>query len=701
MQFLKSQVFSFCSLDLLSFCDKLSLDNIKKKRGKMMKETPNALLWIFQTKDLVKKKYLKDLDFIKNNTSVNYVAISPREGVHLQNLQQCHEVIKEIVEYAHQIGLKICLHLVTAEGFYNALFTTNNHPAVDQVAVFPIPDPKKAQAIVNDIELVADDDGYAEYTYQAIWGRSKIMPIRSEVLKAYSFEKTDEGFYVPDSLQDVTQYVRITNTRTNITEFEIDLGKENKGKNIFVLLAQYYNFTAVSEEWGKLKELIDGYSDIPLDGVVMDEFGYLPLNTNPVCRGEEPPFRGRMYSKQMKQYYKDTLNIDLDRMLFDMRYAPLNDEKVRIRAINKYFEELRHFPLEVEKKVYAYSKKIFGEDIYVSCHNTFHNNLDNDEIWHTACNWWDIPRDFGHTDENIGFPVRWGVMLACKNPIMIDMYYSKNFENHYDHIIEGAPFNCREFHHAYADFYWGSSFTEPEFVEKIKKLDTDVAQLNDFQTVYPKMDLLVVYGAAAQNNWYPDYDARNIWDIDGTLKIMNKCNEMWNAGYRCALVPDYAIEDGRITQKGDKIYFNDYEFSHCLFLYPKYAKKGTYEFLNKCDESGVKIAVVGKNGIDFDGNEVTLTAKNYEEYSLEILGQIGCNKSAIEGGCVYEDGSFALVSKGILDQSVTDFEFVIDGITYRGKHTGILAYRKDKISFATKGSKLFADDVEVELNYMQ
>ena len=41
------------------------------------------------------------------------------------------------------------------------------------------------------------------------------------------------------------------------------------------------------------------------------------------------------------------------------------------------------------------------------------------------------------------------------------------------------------------------------------------------------------------------------------------------------------IEDGRITQKGDKIYFNDYEFSHCLFLYPKYAKKGTYEFLNK------------------------------------------------------------------------------------------------------------------------
>jgi hypothetical protein len=96
---------------------------------------------------------------------------------------------------------------------------------------------------------------------------------------------------------------------------------------------------------------------------------------------------------------------------------------------------LRHFPLEVEKKVYDYSKKVFGDDIYVLCHNTFHNDLENDEIWHTACNWWDIPRDFGHTDENIGFPVRWGIMLACKHPLMLDMYYSKESEKHYKHII--------------------------------------------------------------------------------------------------------------------------------------------------------------------------------------------------------------------------------------------------------------------------
>lgn len=665
----------------------------------MVNKIPNSLLWILESNDLVKKKYLKDLDFIKEHTAVDYITISPRNGVRLQNLQQCHGVIKEITEYAHKIGLKICLHLVTNEGFYHAIFATGNHPAIDQAELFPIPDPSRAQAIVNDIELIADDEGYAKYCYKAIWARNKIMPIYSEILKAYCFEKTSEGFYIPGSLQDVTEQIRITNARTNVTEFEIDLGEENRGKSIFVLLAQYYNYTAVYEDWDKFKELIDAYSDIPLDGVQMDEYGYLLLNTNLIEREEEPPFRGRMYAKCMKKYYDEELNIDLDELLFDMRYAPENEEQIRIKAINTYFEALRYFPLEVEKRVYDYAKKVFGDDIYVSCHNTFHNCLDNDEIWHTACSWWDIPRDFGHTDEDICFPVRWGLMLACKNPIMFDMYYSAKSETHYDHMIRSAPYNCREFHHAYDDFYWGTSFTDIDFNANIKKLDTQIARLNDFQTIYPQIDLLVIFGAAAQNNWYPDYSARNKWDIDGTLHLQQKCSEMWDSGYRCALVPDYAIEDGRITLNGDKINFNGYDFSHCLFLYPKYAKAETYQFLNKAYANNVKMAVVGNRGVDFNGDYAELTAPCYEEFDMAILEDMGCPKSEIMGGCIYSDGSFSLVSEGILTGESVDFDFEIAGVRYTGHHTGLLAYRKASMAFATEGSKLFVDGKEVALDY--
>ena len=214
------------------------------------------------------------------------------------------------------------------------------------------------------------------------------------------------------------------------------------------------------------------------------------------------------------------------------------------------------------------------------------------------------------------------------------------------------------------------------------------------------MDFLIIYGAAAQNNWYPDYSARNVWDIDGSLKIQQKCQELWDMGYRCALVPDYAIEDGRITLEGSKICFGGYEFSHVLFLYPKYAKKETYEFLNEADANGVHIAVVGKSGVDFNGNEALLTALHFEAYSHDILEKIGCSKSVIENGCVYEDGSFSLVTDGLLTKEKSGFDFCLNGKRIHGTHTGLLAYRKNEFAFATDESELFVDGQKIELEYI-
>ena len=175
---------------------------------------------------------------------------------------------------------------------------------------------------------------------------------------------------------------------------------------------------------------------------------------------------------------------------------------------------------------------------------------------------------------------------------------------------------------------------------------------------------------------------------------------MWNAGYRCALAPDYAIEDGRITLKDNKICFGGYEFTHCLFLYPKYAKKETYKFLNDADKSGVKIAVVGKSCVDFEGDEVELTAPQFNDFDLEILGKIQCNKSAIDGGCVYADGSFSLVSHSLLTNIPTEFDFDLNGKRIHGKHTGLLAYRENETAFATEGTEFFIDGRKIDIDYI-
>ena len=281
------------------------------------------------------------------------------------------------------------------------------------------------------------------------------------------------------------------------------------------------------------------------------------------------------------------------------------------------------------------------------------------------------------------------------------MYYNRDKEPYYDHIIEGAPFNCREFHHSYNDGVWGQGFKDLDFLKKIKKLDLTVSLLDGFQTEFPRLDLLVIYGSNAQNNWYPDYEARNFWDLDGKMQILNKCEELWQSGYRCALVPDYTITDGRTKIEGNKISFNGHTFTHLLFLYPKYAKSDVYEFLNNADESGVPMAVVGRCDIDFDANNAELSAPHWDEYSISVPESIGCPKSAIDGGCIYTDGSFCMVSGGILTGEMKEFSFKIGDTVYSGRHTGLMAYRKVKFAFASVGSELFENGIKVDLEYKE
>ena len=667
----------------------------------MMKEIPNGLLWYFDSDSLRHKRYLKDLDFIKEHTECNYVMLRGEAGLNFMNAQQCHPIFRELVEHAHEIGLKVMLHICPSNGFLN---TPPNAPAgtakeIVQAQVFPIWDPENSEAITRDYEMIADENGYAEFKHELMWSRDKLASIFNKVLKVYAFEKTAEGFYKANSLQDVTSGINIVDSRTGELTAEIYAGKENAGKTLFAIVAQHVNYCGSGKaQWKEVKQVLDTYSDIPFDGVGLDEFGMSFLNSSGIASGTVPPFRGRRYSKGMNAYFAEELNIDLPKLLFDMRYAPEGKQEVRIKAINRYFDELRKFPLYTEIETEKYARKLFGDDMYMGVHNTFHNRLDNDEVWSTGCNWWDLPREFGHTDEDITFPVKMGVMLSAKRPIMIETYYTSVKEHTYNHIIECAPFGCRQFHHAYGDYTWGQSFTEIDFLDNVQKLDKKVAHLNGFQSQYPRLDLLIIYGNGAQNNWYPDYEARNVYDINGKMEINEKCDQIWNAGYRSALVPDYTITDGRTVIDGDKVSFNGHTFTHVLFLYPRYAKKEVYQFLNDAHKNHIPVAVVGECDMDFDAKQAHLNAPHYDDFSLGILENMNCPKSAIEGGCIYTDGSFSLVSHGILTGEATHFEFEIDGDIYSGEHTGVLAYRNGEDAFATKGSKLYKNGIEIDLD---
>jgi len=194
--------------------------------------------------------------------------------------------------------------------------------------------------------------------------------------------------------------------------------------------------------------------------------------------------------------------------------------------------------------------------------------------------------------------------------------------------------------------------------------------------------------------------ARSKWDANGSLHVMDKASEIWNAGYRCALMPDRLIEEGRITFKDGKFLVHPGKawaskepdmpiaFDKCVFLYPRYAKKATWSFLNAAAEKGASLAVVGPADRDFDNDIASFKGRHYPAWSIDIFAALGCAKSAIPGGAVYDDGSFAIVSRGVLDGKSTEFDFTIDGARYKGMHTGMLAVRGGKVIVATPGWKL-------------
>ena len=659
-----------------------------------MKERPTPLFWFFD-KDCVRgDRWRSDISNLKRNSDVDLLIVSGHDGVQFEYPDVYHDLLADVVAYAHSRGIGIALHLNPSPGFFNADTFGGPVPEVDRAEIFPIADPAEASAIICDYETLLDENGKAVITHSAKWARLKLAPIYCRVVRAFAFIKDGEGFYRPGSLRDVTDHIRVIDNRTGKMTAEIDLGSGYAGVTLFVMTAQYYNYTQVfgGSQYEVFRKLMDGYADIPLDGIALDEFGYLYLD----CRGGQPPFRGRLYSTGMKKHFAERLSTDIDRLLFDMRYAPSNDDTVRIRAVNTYFRELKDPPAENERLVYEHAKKLFGDDIYFGTHATFHNELDNDEIWHTGCCWWDIPTTCGHTDENIGMPVRMGVMLSRGKPFLLDMFYSKDASAHYRHIAEGAPFGCFELHHALNDHMWGQSFTEPEFLWKIRRFDRAVSVVRDFVTDYPRLDLAVIFGSSAQMNWYPDESARNHWDINGGLKIKEICGEIWAAGYRCALIPDYTITDGRTTLEDGKLYFGGYGFDKVLYLYPEYADRDVCGSLERACLNGVGVMAVGKAEQYFDGEKMLLDIPREDSFNISLLDRLGCVRSGIPNGCVLRDGSFSIVTAGgISDGEETAFDFVSDGRRFSGICTGILTYRDNLGASGTAGGKLYADGVEV------
>jgi hypothetical protein len=624
---------------------------------------PELLYWFVTPQTLSPQRYTQDIEHISRDTPFDFPFLTAREGVDFLNHPDAHAAVAGIVKTAHENGLRIGITLLG--GGAGGAKTAN---ADDE------------QTTIADGEGALDAEGSG--TVQAAVVMRGLEATRTELLRAWVFRATGPGEYDPATLTDVTDKVKSTSPEPGTLAVQLELGPRYAGYTAFVLATNWYPvmdmFSGAFKGW--LRNTIDQYRDVPLDGTSLDEFGYVRIPMKLTT-----PWRGHLAGRAFGERFHAATGMDLTRTLLDTRYAPTGHPEVRIRAIDRYWDFLRAGPLDEERDFFNYSRQVFGAKTLAGIHNTFHNHLTNDEAWATGINWWTIPRQYGMSDEDLSLPLRMGMLVAQPGNIMYDQFYGWDIHRFAVKALNDARFDARIHYHGYNDTgRWGVDLSTAPFLSVINPVERKIRLLNRFDPAAPRLPLLVVFGMPALLNWYPDESARNGYDINGSLHIEEKVQAIWDAGYRCAVVPSDLIDNGSLKLDAkNRPVLNGHTFQAMIYLYPQYARRSTLAFLDQYTRRGGALMLEGTATRDFDGApvdeifaEIAAHAR-VKQFGVDQIAELGVEKSPLQGmGGELEDGSVILTDLSSLETSQPKaFSVAVNGHQFSGAYIGVFALK--------------------------
>jgi len=251
--------------------------------------------------------------------------------------------------------------------------------------------------------------------------------------------------------------------------------------------------------------------------------------------------------------------------------------------------------------------------------------------------------------------------------------------------MKDARFDARIHYHGYNDTgRWGVNLASHAFLSQLNPVEQKIRLLNRFDPAAPELPLLVVFGMPRLLNWYPDQSARNVFDVNGSLHIEKKVLAIWNAGYRCAVVPSDLINNGSLKLNAhDRPVLNGHTFRAIVYLYPEYAKQSTLHFLGEYTRRGGALMLEGNATRDFNGVPIRsefakIAARaRVRGFSVDKLPELDVQKSPLDGiGGELEDGSIILTDLNSLERSQPKtFTVEVNGHSFRGAYVGVFALK--------------------------
>jgi len=185
---------------------------------------PEICYWFITPDQLKNDRYMAQIDQLADKGLYTMVFLTARNGVDFYNTEELHPVFAKLVDHAHQRGLKIGLQLWPQK--YKDL---------------PL---KDCERLIVEGEATLDENGAATYTAHARNGRSGQQVIKSDLLRAYAFTRTGDGFYDPATLRDVTDKCVVRSTGNDSLQVEIKTDSSMKGKTVYLMTQHYYNYAS-------------------------------------------------------------------------------------------------------------------------------------------------------------------------------------------------------------------------------------------------------------------------------------------------------------------------------------------------------------------------------------------------------------------------------------------------------------------------
>ncbi len=521
-------------------------------------------------------------------------------------------------------------------------------------------------------ETTLDENGWGSIEFDSPHAFHYFQPSGvkgiERILGSWTFTLTEDGkAIVPGTIADVLAHTTYVNAgeKTRIT---VQAGAAHAHKRVAVLPAFRQAITNMfsSHFYHFYEELFQKLAHIPLDGVQVDEWG---VDVMISAIDDTAVTLCQTYADGLAQLYQTHCGTELAQDLLYFKYPVKGQEQAAYQIVNDFNHVLRQKMVENETWIYNQAKRVFGPDAFVGAHPTWWGSPTklHLEVLKNGWDWWEVPRDYGQTDETVSVPIRLALARKAGGPVWYNMWYSmgtRRLDTYFQETWRNARYGGRTHYHGFEcpneDVVL--ELKGPGILEEIETMEQLIRRINAFQRGLPDSRILVVFGMEAATNWVMNEPGLSAWRCSSPTqeRILELSRDLFEAGYLHDLVPSTEIANGSVRlEKGKLHYGKGHTYDALIFLFPENISAEVWAFLKRCKAQGIPLTGCGTLTRLNGGRNVQDEFAQWREGLcwweqltevgplVAVVQQWGLAVNHFDSGAVFTDGSVIFTGAGV------------------------------------------------------